>query len=172
MGEKRLLVEGLTVAYEGFFYVKELHKLIRRFTAERGYDPHDILHEVKVKEDGRYIIIDMRPEKGVSDYIVFRIQIKMALNKITDAEIDLDGKKIKINHGSVKVVINGFIISDYESDWQTGAKSVFFKALFDKFIYKKNMDEMDAMLKKDCMLLKHEISSFLNLNKYVNQVMD
>ena len=170
MGEKRLLVEGLTVSYAGYFHAKELHKLIRRFTAERGYDPHDVLHEVKVKEDGRYIILDMRPDKTVSDYVKFRIQIKLVMDKITDAIIEIDSKKIKINNGSVKATINGFILTDYESDWQTGAKKVFFKLLFDKFIYKKHMDEMDAMLKKDCSLLRHEISSFLNINKYIKDV--
>lgn len=167
MTEKSIVVEGLTVSYEGYFHSNDLNKLIRRFTKERGYDPVDVMHEVKVKEDGRYIVLDLRPKKDVSDYVKFVIQTKIALNKVTDAEIDIDGKKLKINKGSAKIVINGFMFTDYEGDWQSSPKTVFFKLLFDKFIYKKHTDDFKGMLTKDCNLLRNEISSFLNLHKYI-----
>lgn len=167
MGEKNLVVEGLTVSYEGYFHCNDLNHLIRRFTRERGYDPKDVMHEVKVKEDGRYIVLDLRPSKAISDYVKFAIQTKISMNKVTDAEIDLDGKKVKINRGSVKVVINGFMFTDYEGDWQSSARAVFFKILFDKFIYKRHVDDFKGILAKDCNLLRNEISSFLNLHKYI-----
>lgn len=167
MGEKNLVVDGLTVSYEGYFHCNDLNRLIRRFTESRGYDPKDVMHEVKVKEDGRYIVLDLRPDKKVSDYAKFIVQTKIAMNKVTDAEIEIDGKKVKINHGSVKVVINGYLMTDYEGDWQSSPRAVFMKLLFDKFIYKRHVDDLQGMLKTDCNNLRNEISSFLNLHKYI-----
>jgi hypothetical protein len=55
MGEKLVVVKDLKLGYEGYFDSQKLYQLIDRFTQERGYDKNDVLHEVKVKEDGKYI---------------------------------------------------------------------------------------------------------------------
>lgn len=167
MGEKKIIVDGLTISYEGYFHANDLYRLINKFTLQRGYDPAEVLHELKVKEDGRYTVIDMRPTKSISDYVQFMIQTKIAYNKVTDEMIELEGKQIKINKGSVKIVINGYIFSDYEGNWESSPRAVFFKVFFDKIIFKKQTDDFNSMLKGDCMLLRNEISAFLNLHKYI-----
>lgn len=168
MGEKLIVVKDLTVNYEGYFDSQGLYRLIDRFAMERGYDKNDTLHEVKVKEDGKYIKLDMRPEKTISDHIKFVIRTIIDIEKLTKETITVDGKEIKTNKGKVSIKFVGIVKSDYEGRWKSHPGLVFLKTIMDKYVYGTYDKDYKNMIKKDVFLLKNEISSYLNIHKYTS----
>jgi len=166
MTEKKIVVQGVSLSYEGYFDPKYLFNVIKNFTDERGYDWYEDLNEVIVKEDRRHMTLDLKPRKTISDYVKTVIQIKVAMNDITDEEIVLDGKKLMISRGAVKVTMNGIMFSDCEGDWNSKPWMVFINTVKDKFIYRDYQADFEGKLRKDIYRLKNEISAFLNLNKY------
>ncbi|MFT4326734.1 MAG: hypothetical protein ACMXYK_04490 [Candidatus Woesearchaeota archaeon] len=168
MTEKKLVVEGETVSYHGIFNAKELYNLIENFANERGWDRKDYKHEVLNRETHRDIIWDLRPNATISEYAKYEIHIKGSLTNVTDIEVVLDGKKTKMQKGNVKITFVGFLFTEYEKDWQSSAGWYVFRTIIEKFIMKTHMDDYEAMIQKHVSMLKHEVSAYLNLTKYVS----
>lgn len=168
MGEKLVVLKDLKLGYEGYFDAQALYRLIDSFTGSRNYDKNDVLHEVKLKEDGKYIDLDLRPTKSMSDHVAFIIRLKISIEKMTKEEIVIDGAKRQINKGKISITFYGTIVSDYEGSWEANPRLVFFRTIMDKFVYGNYTKDYKGMLKKDILLLKNEISSFLNLHKYTS----
>ena len=167
MAERRIAVPKETIAYEGYFETKELYLVIQRFIDEHGYDRVDTLHEIKIKEHGRYTDLVLDPEKPFSPEIKGIINMEVSFEGITDETVELDDKKININKGKVSVAIKGILESNFEFNSLSEPKRVFFRVLLDKLIYKRHYDDHTQMLSNDIKTLKHEINSFLNLRKYL-----
>lgn len=167
MTEKRLIISDLGLSYSGYFHASEVYKIINKFALERGYDWKETLNEVIVKEDHRNITLKLEPSKSISDYVKTTIKVEAEMSDVTDEEIEIDGKKITVNKGKVKVDLKGIMLSDYEGDWQSTAWRVFIRTIKDKFVYRDYTKSFEDKLKKDVMRLRNELSSFLNLNKYV-----
>jgi hypothetical protein len=104
----------------------------------------------------------------VSDYVKFIIQIQATFSQITDESIFIDEHEVTMNKGSVSITLRGMVITDYEGDWKSRPGYQIWKTIFDKFIYKTDLDTFDVTLKKNIAELKQEISSYLNLQKFVS----
>lgn len=168
MTEKQLVIEGISLGYEGYFDTNALYNFIDRYTRERGWDKQDVLHDIKNKESYRDIYLDLRPSKTISDYAKFMMKIIVNMTHVTDEIIELDGKKIKTNKGKVNITLNGFMMTDYEGDWQSSAKWTFMKTIYDKFIFRSHTEDFENMLKDEVHRLRNEISAFLNIKKHVD----
>jgi len=168
MAEKRIAVETTTISYSGILDVNNLYNYIDNYTNERGWDKMDFMHDIKNHETTRDILIDMRPEKTISDYVKFKLKIVAKFSNITDIEVTVDGKKVNVQKGSVKISYTGIIITDYEGDWKSTAWWQFMKTLYDKYVFKLHESEYDANLKSEIFNMKHEISAYLNLKKYID----
>ena len=167
MTEKKLITGG-TIKYSGYFKLSELYTLIEQWTAERGFDKDDKLHEVKVKEEGQYIELDLQPAKQISDYVKFVIQIRATFSKITEEKIVIDEHETTMNKGDATILVQGMILTDFEGDWKSRPAYQIWKTIFDKFVFKTDLDTFEDTLKKNVAELKHEISSYLNLQKFVS----
>ena len=168
MAQKQIVVEGQTIAYEGIVDVNKVYSLMESWLNERGWDREDFTHEIKNREDYREIELELKPSKTVSDYVKFRMRIKVLFSKIKDLEVEMDGKKIKTQEGKVSITFMGYIESDVEGDFKSTPKFIILKTLKDKFIHKQSHDEYEAMLRRDVTTMRNEVSAYLNLNKYVN----
>jgi hypothetical protein len=167
MSEKNIVSDAEIISYEGYFSVADIYNLINRWTAERSWDKYDKLHEVKIKEDGRHIDLYLEPNKGISDYAKFIIEIKASFSKVTDVEVEVDGKKMHLQHGSAKISLTGVIVSDYEGDWESSPKFQFLRTIYDKFVYREHTKDMAQMLKDEVKRLKNEITAHLNMNRHI-----
>jgi hypothetical protein len=168
MAEKNVVVSPTTVKYEGYFNANDLYRIITNFTTHRGYDPNDDIHEVKVTKKSRHIHVVMKPFKtydsGAASAV---IEVTLRMDTVVDVDVDLDGKKIQMQQGSVSVSIRGIILSKYEMDWATKGWSIFIRTIVDKFIYKRYREEHTEILRTDISNMRREVSSFLNLHKYI-----
>ncbi len=166
MPEYKLLIDGLTVSYEGLFEIKELYKLLEDWFKENKYEKKETLNQEIVKEDKKQLFLVLEPFKSVSDYHEYRLQVRIAAGDLREVEVEKDGVKMRMQKGNVSVVINAFLVSDKEMRWAHRPLFFFMRVLIDKFIYKMYVDRFEAGLRNEITNLHTTIKSFLNLYRY------
>ena len=51
--------------------------------------------------------------------------------------------------------------------WEARAEYTMIRTIFDKFLFRSKSKDYEGMVKSDATELKDELSSFLNLNKFL-----
>ena len=166
MVETKIVVDGLTLSYEGLFSATEFYMMIDRFFRDHMYDKRETQNLEKVEPQGKYIELELQPYRKMSDYIRFVIRMRLRMFNVTEVEIEKDGHKVKLNKGRVNMVFDGFLETDYEGRWEGKPSYVFIRTVFDKFIYKMYTQKFEAQLTEDVNTLYNQLKAFLNLYRY------
>jgi len=166
MTEREMIVSGQRVTFEGIFSMDELHKLITEWLKQKGYDRLDRLHSESVKPDGKYIDIELEPDKNIDDYTKFIIRIRLYASQLKDVLVEQDGRKRRLNQGKVQIVLDAYIKTDYQGRMETKPVYTFIRTLYDKYIFKSESSKNQKQITADVMHLKESIMNYLNLGKY------
>jgi hypothetical protein len=166
MAEKEMIVAESRVNYEGIFSIDELHKTIYEWLEQKKYDRYDKIHTETVKQDGKYIDIEMVPEKYVTDYLRYHLRIRIYASALKEVLIEQDGRKKRMNNGKVQIVLDAFIVTDYQGRMDSRPLYQVIRMIYDKYIFKGETARNEGKLKADVAHLKETISSYLNLMKH------
>ncbi|NOZ80194.1 MAG: hypothetical protein GXP63_00855 [DPANN group archaeon] len=166
MAERRIIVDGLTLKYKGYFDLEELYKLIDHWIREKAYTKHELEVSEDVYKDGMQVHVEKQPYKKITDYAKYVLDITIDGHHIKDVTLDRNGRKIKLQEGGLKMVITGFLELDYEGRWQEKPMFYFLRAVLDQFVYKVNTERFEAGLVEEVNLLHGMVKGFLNLHRY------
>ena len=167
MVEKYIVVDKLRLAYEGLFSVSELYKLIDGWFRTKSYDKAELKNVEKVKPEGKFIEIELFPWRKLTDYAISRIRIRMIMTDVKEVMVEREGAKVKLNQGSIQIVFDGYLETDYENRWEQKPIFFFLRTLIDKFIHRGEIDKYEEALAEEVNELQNEIKSFLNLYKVI-----
>lgn len=166
MSEKKLVVDQLRINFEGIFSAHDLYKVIDAWLYEKGYDRLEKKHVEMVTPNGKDIELELRPWKKLTDYAKKQIRVRLFMKGLSVVPVDRDGMKINMNKGTLMVIFDAFLETDYEHRWEVRPTYYFIRYLFDKYIYKFYTDRFQADLVDDVHHLHQNIKSYLNLYKY------
>lgn len=166
MAERRLVVDHVTLAYEGLFDLHELYTLINQWLVDKGFDKREQRNQEHVKAGGKFIEVELLPWKKITDYARHVIRINIRILNMKDAVVEEDQKRVKLNKGTVKVVMDGYLDTDYEDRWESKPFYFFIRTLFDKFIYRTYSTQYEELLVENCLQLHSTIKAFLNMYQY------
>lgn len=166
MTERTLVVDQLKFSYEGLFSASELYKLIDGWFYEKGWDKKELLNQELVTPNGRQMKLILEPWKTITDYFKLHMSIKLHMHDVKDVEIEKDGQKIKINQGEVKIIFNGYVLSDSNGVWNQKPFFWFLSILFNKYFFKDNYNRAERWVLSDVDDLYQKVKSFLNVNRY------
>lgn len=166
MSEKKILIDGKVVSYNGLFRADELYGIIRRFFSERGYFMKETNNQEDILENGKQIVVKMEPEKQLSDYAKSLIVLQITIKGLQDKVVTIDGHKQKYQHGSVAFKANAFLLTDLRGRWEGSGGLFMFRMIIDKFIKKDQTSIAQAKTMKDCNDLLDEIRSYLNMSRF------
>ncbi len=134
--EKELVINNRELSYRGIFRAGELFSALNRALEERGYQKREKKTEEFVSEEGRKVLIELRPYKEKTSYAFLMIKIKVLLDKVTEKVEERDGHKKKFEHGNVSIIFDAWLMTDYEERWGMKPWVYFFKGAINKFLYK------------------------------------
>jgi len=166
MTEKKLIVTDLKIEYEGLFDSEELFRLLEDWFRQNGYKKNEIRHVERVKEKGKEIDFEIMPEREVSDYVRYDIDVRVRINNLIQTSVKKNGKKFKINKGKISIKFNAFLVTDVSEKWESKPSFFFMRAIFDKFLGKKYLDKFEKGLETDVQNLHSELKAYLNLQRY------
>jgi hypothetical protein len=169
MTERTLVVDQQKLSYEGLFDLAELYRLIDSWFYEKGWDKYEHVNHELMTQQGRQVRLVLEPWKSITDYFQIIIRIKANFNNITDVEIEKEGGKTRLNQGDVKMIFDGYVVSDRQGKWNKSPFLWFLSIIFNKYFFKKHHNKAEQWLKSDLDDLYQRIKSFLNVYKYSHQ---
>lgn len=107
-----------TIRHRGYFDYDKLVNSWQSWYAEQGFTfpsfGEQILHPHKVGDFGWEDRMQVSGSKVVTDYVKFRIELRVILQNMREVELVEDGKKRKLTEGLVVIDVMPFI----QFDWQ------------------------------------------------------
>ena len=80
-----------------------------------------------------------------------------------DAEVEIEGKKVKTNKGEVEIVFKANIIKDYEKRWEDKPLWKFLRGIYEKYIIRETIDEFEDDLEDDVKDMIKDLKAFLRI---------
>ena len=170
MAEKKLVIDQLKLTYEGLFDLNAFYRLVDSWFYEKQYDKHELRNYEQVLPTGKDVELELLPWKKTTTYFKNIIRMRIKFLNVKDVEIEKEGVKLNINQGTIRMIIDGYLESDYEGWWEDRPMFYFIRTLFDKYIYKSQFDKYQGWLIHDIQDLHSRIQKFLNLYKYERNV--
>lgn len=157
------------------FNMKDLYKVVKEWMDEEDYFDEFgevnyreklYLHKVRPTDTELWIWFraikypeGVEPETGYLRYI---LNVDYHVINMKDIEVVHKGRKLKMNNGEVEVMINAFVELDYRGEWKKNRFLKNFVKLFQKSIYKNEIDYHRLALYKEAYKLQATIKRYLD----------
>tara|TARA_Y100000034_G_scaffold134864_1_gene204599 strand:+ start:5364 stop:5864 length:501 start_codon:yes stop_codon:yes gene_type:complete len=162
MAEKDVIIKE-KMKYSGFGNFKEIYQYAHDWLKGEEFQIAEDKYDEKVTGDSKDLEIVWKVSKKLTDYFKMELKIKFKVIGMTDVEVQIDGKKKKMNEFRFfEVHLSGILVKDYQSQWKTPSFR-FLKELYDKFIIPKRTETMEEKVEKITIDFKDEIKAILEL---------
>lgn len=166
MPEKRVIVEDLKIDYEGLFKLNELYLAMEHWMKERGYDKNEKKNHEQVLKTGREIFIEFWGSKKLSDYAESKIKIEFTVKNMKDINVKKDGVEVAMNQGKIVIALNGYLFTDYGSQWEGKPLFYFLRMVFDRWIYSVSTAKFQQGVSEEVEHLYKTLKGHLNMYRY------
>ncbi|HIJ11828.1 TPA: hypothetical protein HA278_07245 [Candidatus Woesearchaeota archaeon] len=166
MAEKHLVIDHLKFSYEGLFNATEFYDLIVDWFYEKGWDWYEKVNQEQVTPDGKHIRLVLEPWKSSSDFYKLKMKIHLQLLNVREVEVEHEGKTLRLNHGVIRMVFDGFVMSDRTGEWTSKPFWWFFTVVAEKYFFKHHYKKFVEWIKSDVEELHTKIKEYLNVFKY------
>ncbi len=162
MAEKDQVVKE-KIDHSGIFDFASFYSYAHSWLKDEEYGVVEEKYSEKVSEKGRDITIEWKATKQSSDYFKTEISVKFDIKGLTEVEAEIDGKKKKMNKGSIAVELKGTLVRDPDSNWESSPFNRFIHGVYTKYVIPARIDGMQGKVFGDITSLKEGMKSFLSL---------
>lgn len=163
MAERTLVVDHLKLMYEGVFNPDELYNIIAQFFFEKGWDWYERMNEYQNDPEAKNIRMVFEPWKNISDYYKIAVKIRVVISGAKKVELE---KKLNVSQGEIKIIFDGFVISDRNNEWSNKPLFWFMSIVLEKYFFKDHYRKAETWIKSDIEDLHQKIKTYLNAFKY------
>ena len=150
--------------HSGLFNFSDLYTYMHTWLKSNLYGVNEERYSEKVSGAARDISFGWKATKKVSDYFKIEDTIKVDVNGLTEVEVEIDGKKKKMNKGKITIEITGVLIKDQKNTWdETYPVYKFLREVYDKYIIPQRIDFMVEKVEDDVRAFKDEVKAYLEL---------
>ena len=147
----------------GYWKYTDVYNLAFSWLKGAGYSLKEDLYNEKLSSNGKEVIILWTAEKKITDYFKFQIKLDWHILGMKDAEVEVDGKKVKTNKGEVEIVFKGTIIKDYEKRWEDKPLWKFLRGIYEKYVIRETVTEFEDDLEDEVKDMIKNMKSFLRI---------
>ncbi len=152
------------IKYDGLLDFKEFYKFCYQWlNEETGLDVVENKYAEKISGDAKNIKVEWTGQSVVTDYFMFKVSVRFEVINLTNVEIVQDGKKIKMNKGSVEVSISGSLVRDYDGKFEHTSSQKFMRSIYEKWVIPSRIKEYEGKLVSDCNEFLSQAKAFLDL---------
>ena len=150
--------------HTGIFNFSELYAFMHTWLKNELYGVNEEKYGEKVSGNARDITFEWKAKKKLSDYFWIEHTIKIDITGLTDVEVEIDGKKKKMNKGRIAMEIKGVLIKDPTNKWdETVPIYKFLREAYDKYIIPNRVNAMEIKVETDVRAFKDEVKAYLEL---------
>src|SRR3989338_1833167 len=104
--EKDLIINNRELKYSGIFRSSDLFSTINRALEERGYEKREKKTEEEVTEESRRTLIELRPYKIKTNYLILVIKIRVLVENLTDTTKVINNQTFTFLQGDMTIVFD------------------------------------------------------------------
>jgi len=157
MSEKEAIYSGAKIAWVGIIDLSLFYKKLQEWLKIKKYGSiSESRYVERVKPNGKQIEIVWKCQKKEkdNDYFNFIIDVKFLLIGVADAEIEKDGRKLKLSKIDATVEIESQLEKDAGDKWKDMG---IWKKIYETYIIKQQIEEAKIDCYKDTSDLIEEI---------------
>ncbi len=163
--EKRFVVDGMQLSYEGVFSIVEFYKKVEEWISSKGKEK-DIKKRLEhVEPEGKKIEWDVEIWEDITEYARVIVRMRALFDGVEEVEIKRDKTKERLNKGRVLIVLDGILESETMGKWQQKPLYYFLRSLVDKFIHMFYTHRFDSRIVTDVDSLHTLLNDFFNSYK-------
>jgi len=162
MAQKKLIYKE-KFTQVGYWNHTETYNMLYGWIKDRGYNLAEKQYKEKLSSGGKEIITLWEAKKKITDYFLYKIELDWHILTMKDAEVEIDGKKVKTNKGELEIVFKGTIVKDYEKRWEDKPIHKFLRGIYENYIIRTTIDEYEDDLEDDVKELISDLKAFLRI---------
>jgi len=163
MSEKDQIIKE-KLDHAGIFNFAELYTYMHVWLDDNLYGVNEEKYSEKLSGAAREISFSWKATKQISDYFKIEHTIKVGVKGLTEVEVEIDGKKKKMNRGKISIDISGVLIKDPKSAWdESSALYKFLREVYDKYVIPQRISDIEDKIVGDVRAFKEEIKAYLEL---------
>jgi hypothetical protein len=148
-----------TIKRKGYWHFMDLYEFCFSWLKNHEFLLKENLYSEKLDTGGKEIKIEWEAERTLSKYFKEEISLSWHILLLNDAEIEVDGKKIKTNKGELKIKISAELVSDYKDEWKNKA----IQKIYEKFIIKDIGEDYEDDLEHTTKEFISDLKTFLEV---------
>lgn len=151
---------GIKIQQKGIYDLKDLLKTIQTFFEEKRYTFQLSETQDKAKDKGYELIIGLKSDRDVDDYVRFHIDIHMLIIEMEKVKV----KNKNLDRGNMDINFKAYLYLDYKNRWNKNFMSRFLNLIYNNYIIKiKIKTEYEAKLYIDLIELHNLVKDRLGL---------
>ncbi len=147
----------------GYWNYIEVYNMLFNWLKDHGYTLTEKMYKEKLSSGGKEILIEWDADKKITDYFKYRINLNWHILTMKDAEVEIDGKKVKTNKGELEIKFKGTILKDYEKRWEDKPLHKFMRGLYEEYVIRKTITEYEDDLEEVTKELITDLKAFLRI---------
>jgi len=149
--------------HSGLFDFAAFYKYMHDWFRDEQYGVVEEKYSEKISGNARDISIEWKAMKNISDYFRIEHGIKIDVSGLTEVEVEIDGKKKKMNKGKISLEIKGILVKDYENKWDAQPFWRFLRDVYNKYVIRARIDALEGKVVADVKAWKDTMKAFLEL---------
>ncbi|HLF53741.1 MAG TPA: hypothetical protein VI544_01040 [Candidatus Nanoarchaeia archaeon] len=163
MVEKDLIIKE-KLDHSGLFNFSELYSYMHSWFKNNLYGVNEEKYSEKVSGASRDISFEWKATKKISDYFRIEDMIKVDVVGLTEVEVEIDGKKKRMNKGKIAMEIKGILLKDPKNTWdETVPVYKFLREAYDKYIIPQRINSVVERVEVEARAFKDEVKAYLEL---------
>ncbi|MCH7568061.1 MAG: hypothetical protein IIA87_01440 [Nanoarchaeota archaeon] len=163
MVEKDIILKE-DVRYSGFGNFKKSYEYAHDWLKGELFRITEDSYNEKLTGNEKEIEVKWIASKKITDYFRITLRIRWKILKMTDVEVEIDGKKEEMNKfQEIKIEIKGVLEKDYSTKWQPSPIYRFFKEVYHKYIIPSRTLEKEDQVREIVQDFKDEMKAFFDL---------
>jgi hypothetical protein len=152
------------IKYDGLFDFKEFYRFCYQWiTEEMQLETVEDKYAEKISGDSKSIKIEWTGSRKVTDYFKYGVKVGFEILNLTSVEITQNGRKIKMNNGSVELKVKGTLIRDYEGKFEKTSTQKFMRSIYERWVIPSRVEQFETKLVLDCNEFLAQAKAFLDL---------
>lgn len=164
MAEKDMITREV-LNYSGLFNFSELYSFMYKWLDnEEDIGVVEKRYNEKIAGNTREISIEWNAFKKLSDYYKLEFTIRIDVADMSDVEVEIDGKKKKMNKGKVRVDIKAYLTIDPEGKWEATPYYRAWRDIYNKYIIPERHRQRENKVFGTAVEFKDSIKAFLEMS--------
>lgn len=165
MVEKKFVIDGMKLGYNGPFDIIEFYKKVEEWISKKGKEKEIKKKVEHVGPSGKKVEWFIEIWEDAAEYARPIVRMRALFTDLVEVKAGKGKAGRKLNRGEALIILDGILETDIGGKWQQKPVFYFLRALVDKFIWKHHMNKIEDKLAADVYELHDTLEDFFNSYK-------